>query len=85
MYTTIDLPELVKEAQTDNKESLARVIEAFRPKLQASLYQTSVQEREDLTQELSVKLIEAIQHYNLESTPGFYDFLNQIEGRDRRS
>jgi hypothetical protein len=85
VYTTIDLPELVKEAQNKNKNSMTYIIEAFKPKLQASLHQTVVQERENLAQELSIKLIEAIQHYNLEATPGFYDFLDQIEGSSRRS
>ncbi|GED16918.1 hypothetical protein [Aneurinibacillus migulanus] len=54
VYTTIDLPKLVKEAQNKNKNSMTYIIEA-------------------------------IQHYNLEATPGFYDFLDQIEGSSRRS
>ncbi|QYY44401.1 hypothetical protein K3F53_01055 [Aneurinibacillus thermoaerophilus] len=55
-------------------------IQTFKPKLKSSLYQTSIGEREDLAQELTLKIIEAIYNYDLEATPGFFEFIEQIEG-----
>ncbi|RAP26428.1 hypothetical protein C2W64_01972 [Brevibacillus laterosporus] len=74
---------LLGEAQNRNSDAMLRFIQTFKPKLQTSLYQTSISEREDLAQELNMKIIEAIYNYDLDTIPGFFDFLDQIENKQR--
>lgn len=70
------LMELLKKAQQQDREAIETIIFKFNPKIQKSLSQTSVQNRNDLRQEVSLKMIEAINKYNLESVPGFWEFVS---------
>lgn len=71
---------LTKTAKSKNPEAVLAIIQKFSPKLKQSLYQTSQQDREDLEQDLILKMIEIIYRYNLESTPGFWEFQKMVEG-----
>lgn len=70
---------LTKKAKNRNQEAVLSIIQKFSPKIKQSLYQTSQQEREDLEQDLILKMIEVIYRYSLESTPGFWEFQQMVE------
>lgn len=72
----INLDALV-ESQNDNTSLLA-IIQYFEPKLNSCLYQTHQQHREDLRQDLLIKLITSIKKYDINSVPGFWDMKNQF-------
>jgi len=71
---------LVKQSQTDN-HSLLKVIDLFSPKIHRSLQQTSLQNREDLAQDLKIKLLVWIKNYDVETTPGFYEMIELIANK----
>ncbi len=68
---------LVKQSRTDN-HSLVKVIDLFSPKINRSLQQTTEQHREDLSQDLKIKLLVWIRNYDVENTPGFYEMIELI-------
>ncbi|HLR02373.1 MAG TPA: hypothetical protein VK111_06500 [Virgibacillus sp.] len=49
-------------------------IEQLRPKIKKSLYDTHVQERDDLEQELKLKITECIHNDVFDEAPGFWEF-----------
>lgn len=57
-----------------NNEAIEKVLKAFTPKIKKTLQQTSLQNREDLEQELHLKLIHVIKLYELEDLVGFWGF-----------
>ncbi|WP_238655565.1 helix-turn-helix domain-containing protein [Paenibacillus piscarius] len=72
-----NLMNLIKKAKQKDRAAIATIIDKFTPKIQKSLYQTNAQNRNDLRQEVNLKMIEAINKYDLESVPGFWEFVNQ--------
>ncbi|MCZ0874147.1 hypothetical protein [Peribacillus sp. AS_2] len=68
-----DLYELVSEAKS-KPHNLEPIIFLFQPKILKSLFQTKQQEREDLTQELVILIIKIINRYDVDKTPGFFEF-----------
>lgn len=61
-----------------NKDSLNKIIEMFAPKIHQSLRQTQPQNREDLSQEIKIKLLNCIQEYDVEKTPGYFEMLDLL-------
>ena len=74
---------MVKEAQEDNPEAMLTSLKRFERKILHELKQTSSEEREDLIQELHLKMIETVQNYNLEKAPGFWEFVHQEKKRNK--
>lgn len=72
MNETLDLVTLIEQSKKDN-EALLKLIQYYEPKLYKSLYQTTENNREDMKQELLVKLIVAIKKYDIDSVPGFWE------------
>ncbi|NMH70666.1 hypothetical protein HF072_17940 [Bacillus sp. RO3] len=70
------LYDLVKEAQC-NTEYETDVIQTFEPKIKKSLYLTRVENRDDLEQELKIKVIRYVRDYSLENVPGLFDLNKQ--------
>ncbi|MGD6849385.1 hypothetical protein [Rossellomorea aquimaris] len=70
------LYDLVKEAK-GNSEYETKVIRTFEPKIKKSLYLTRVENRDDLEQELKIKLIRYVRDYSLEKVPGLFDINEQ--------
>jgi len=68
---------LVQEAKYDNN-ALLTLIQFFEPKLKYCLYQTHPYLREDLHQDLLIKLISTIRKYDINTIPGFWEFKNNI-------
>ena len=71
------LYQLVKRAPRDN-EALLKIIKQFEPKIAKSLYLTSQSSRDDLSQELMLKLVESIKKYDMKHVPGFWEFRDMI-------
>lgn len=60
------LAELLVQAQHHHdQEATLHILESFTPKIKASLRQVPSDHREDLKQELYVKMIEVIQTFNI--------------------
>ena len=69
---------LVKQSRTDNR-SLEIVINLFSSKINHSLKQTDKQFREDLSQELKIKLLDYIRNYDVDNTPGYFQMLELLD------
>lgn len=67
-----ELIALVKKSKYDDK-ALLTVINYFEPIVKHCLYQTHPHFREDLRQDLLIKLINTIRKYDVNSVPGFWD------------
>lgn len=67
-----ELIDLVESSKHDD-QALLTVINFFEPKLKRCLYQTIPNNREDLRQDLLIKLINTIKQYDVDSVPGFWD------------
>lgn len=73
---------LVEEAQKNNREAMLMILKQFERKIWYELKQTKPQDRDDLSQHLYMKMIETIKTYDLEQTPGFWEFLHQYKMAD---
>ncbi len=72
------LYELVNKAKK-NDEAIEQVIEIFTPKIKKTLLQTDIQNREDLEQELRIKLMSLIRTYDLNEVMGFWEFHEMVQ------
>lgn len=66
------LYDMVKEAQDDSLYEV-NVVQSFEPKIKKSLRLTHLENREDLEQELRIKVIGYARSYSLEDVPGLFD------------
>ncbi|MGR3766210.1 hypothetical protein [Rossellomorea sp. NS-SX7] len=66
------LYDMVKEAQ-DNSRYEVNVVHTFEPKIKKSLRLTHQENREDLEQELRIKVIGYVRSYSIEDVPGLFD------------
>ncbi|ONK21639.1 hypothetical protein BLX87_20690 [Bacillus sp. VT-16-64] len=57
-----------------DEKAVEKVINLFAPKIKKTLLQTDTQNREDLEQELHLKLIHIVKRYDPEDTVGFWEF-----------
>lgn len=60
--------------EVENKD-LERILEIFRPAIKKSLINTRMQEREDLEQEISMKILEKLSYLQEIRTPDFFEFI----------
>ena len=60
--------------QNNMNEEMLIIIENFTPKIKQCLHQTSYQDREDLEQEIKLKIIEKLTTKEFENTPSFWNF-----------
>ncbi|MBU8576504.1 MULTISPECIES: sigma-O factor regulator RsoA [Bacillus] len=64
----------VNEEKMTNGE-MEELIETFTPMIKKKLQNTAYQEREDLEQELYIKLIEKVDRLIYQEGPGFWEFI----------
>ncbi|PCK22469.1 hypothetical protein CEY02_04115 [Bacillus pumilus] len=64
----------VNEDKITNGE-MEKIIETFTPMIKKKLQNTAYQEREDLEQELYIKLIEKVDWLIYQEVPGFWEFI----------
>lgn len=67
---------LVSQSKHDN-DALLKIIHLFTPKIESVLRHTKDQNREDLSQELKLKLISTIKNYEVDNIPGFFDIIEE--------
>ncbi|WP_375335792.1 hypothetical protein [Bacillus sp. WMMC1349] len=60
-----------------NELTYDEVIDKFLPKIKKSLKNTSIQEREDLEQEIKIKIFEKLKVLTEIKAPGFFEFLDK--------
>ncbi|MGA9286973.1 MAG: helix-turn-helix domain-containing protein [Anaerobacillus sp.] len=70
----------LQQVKQDEKEELSHIIAQFEKKIEAELRQTSPQYRDDLRQELFMKIIEAVEKYNVEDVPNLQEFIDRQKG-----
>lgn len=58
-----------------NEDTLT-IIENFIPKIKQCLHNTDFQEREDLEQEIKLKIIEKLATVEFQNAPSFWDFFS---------
>ncbi|MED4140176.1 helix-turn-helix domain-containing protein [Priestia megaterium] len=63
----------------NNNEIYEEVLQMFEPKIKKSLLNTHFQEREDLEQEIKIKIYEKIDVLTEMYVPGFFEFIKQEE------
>jgi len=59
----------------DIDEDIMEVIKEFTPKIKKSLFNTSYQSREDLEQEIKLKIIEKMRTIHFEDPPSFWSLV----------
>jgi predicted component of type VI protein secretion system len=74
------LYQLVNKAKEDSK-AIETIIDMFTPKIKKTLLQTDFQNREDLEQELQLKLVTLIRMYDLEEVMGFWEFHKMVKSK----
>ncbi|MCA1055031.1 hypothetical protein LCM10_08540 [Rossellomorea aquimaris] len=72
------LYDMVKEAQ-HNAQYEVNVVRTFEPKIKKSLRLTQLENRDDLEQELKIKLIGYVRDYSLQDVPGLFDLIKENE------
>lgn len=57
---------------------IEEILKEMEPKIKKSLYNTSMQEREDLEQEIRLSIIEIMEKNPFSYTPGFWELAKQL-------
>ncbi|RNA67662.1 helix-turn-helix domain-containing protein [Alteribacter keqinensis] len=70
---------LIERSQKGDEESTLKIIGKIEPKIRKSLYQTDVQERENLEQELRIKTMKVVQSFDTQKVPGFWEWLDEAK------
>ncbi|MDQ0300311.1 hypothetical protein J2S78_002758 [Salibacterium salarium] len=65
-----------RDDKTLEEEDVNRVLETVKPKIKKSLNNTTPQDRDDLEQELALKIIEKKETMDFSDVPGFWEFIN---------
>ncbi|MEJ3719941.1 helix-turn-helix domain-containing protein [Paenibacillus polymyxa] len=60
-----ELYDLLNQAKSNNQTAVLEIIEKFEPKIKKSLQQTTIQNQEDLRQELVTKFIEVLYSFDI--------------------
>ncbi|GAA0359169.1 helix-turn-helix domain-containing protein [Bacillus horti] len=71
------LYNFILQAIEKDIDASMHLIKQFEPKVNQSLRKTPYQERDDLRQELQLKLLEAIYQFKIQDVPGFFDYVKQ--------
>jgi hypothetical protein len=69
----------MKLAKQKDSGAAVCILEQFEPKVRQSLRRTAHQEREDLKQELRLKLLDVMIQFDTDNVPGFFDYVDQMQ------
>ena len=72
---------LLQQAKQNEDEALKLIFSQFEKKIEAELRQTPYEYRDDLRQELYVKILEAVEKYSIEEVPNFEQFIEEKKGK----
>lgn len=64
---------------TELQQKISEFITLMEPKIKKSLYNTTFQDREDLAQEVKIKIIEYLSKQMTEETIGFWEFKSKFD------
>lgn len=78
-----ELYEWMMLAKQKEPEAILRILNQFEPKLKQSLFKTTLQEREDLKQELQIKLIKAMEQFDTTGIPGFFEYIKEKKDQEK--
>jgi hypothetical protein len=67
----------------DKKSVTAEVIEMLKPAIRKAIIQAPIEHRDDLEQELYLKIVKKISEENIEELPGFFEIL-EAKGKPRK-
>ncbi|MCA0988932.1 helix-turn-helix domain-containing protein [Guptibacillus algicola] len=73
------LYNLLQRAKKQDEEAISLILQTFEKKIEAELRQTSYAERDDLRQDLYMKVYEAIEKYKIDDVPDFEEFVINLE------
>ncbi|MFT8320311.1 MAG: helix-turn-helix domain-containing protein [Bacillus sp. (in: firmicutes)] len=73
------LYSLVKQSKTDG-QAMEEVLQLFEPKMKKAAANTTFHEREDLSQELKLFVINCLYMYDVNNVPGFWEFKDKLNG-----
>lgn len=77
------LYDLTKKSKSDITV-VPQIIELFEPKIKKSILLTNYRERDELYQELKLKLVDVILNYDIDSTPGFWEMKKNFRKKDKK-
>jgi hypothetical protein len=77
------LYHLVQRAKTHDSESTQEIIHRFNPKIKQTSRFTKNFEREDLEQELRIRIVKAVDKFKTDETPGFREFVSHLSDQQR--
>ncbi|MDA2384047.1 hypothetical protein PDN41_20255 [Bacillus cereus] len=72
----------IKSDTLINTENFEVMVELFQPKIQQCIKHTPLREREDLEQELKLKIYEKINLMHNFSAPGFFEFIETVKKKN---
>ncbi|GGJ97154.1 hypothetical protein GCM10007063_19460 [Lentibacillus kapialis] len=73
---------LVQHAKTNDSESTKEIIHRFDPKIKQTSRFTGNFEREDLEQELRIRIVKAVDKFKTDDTPGFREFISDLSEKN---
>lgn len=76
--TDYDLLALVEKAKTDDREAMAQIIQMFDPSIKKMCSKSHPNERNDLRQHLTEKIINAVLNYDLSIVPNHTDIIKHL-------
>ncbi|MDQ0482265.1 helix-turn-helix domain-containing protein [Guptibacillus hwajinpoensis] len=79
--TNARLYTLLQQAKQNEDKALELIFNQFEKKIEAELRQTPYEYRDDLRQELYVKILEAVEKYSIEEVPNFEQFIEGKKGK----
>ncbi|MFU7590326.1 helix-turn-helix domain-containing protein [Priestia sp. RMT2NF4] len=71
------LYELVNKVKSGDEEASRRLLKKLEPKLNKAVQNFSLHEREDVKQDLKIKILSAVKTFDFSQTPGLWEFLHQ--------
>ncbi|MBE9916353.1 helix-turn-helix domain-containing protein [Paenibacillus donghaensis] len=78
-----ELFDLVSQAKNGDKAAIESIIQLFQPAIQKACRRTKPQERRDLEQHMSEKIIRAVYSYDIDSIPDYSRFVKVLSDSDR--
>lgn len=73
-----ELYQITQQAKQQDPEAMKEILHLFEPKIKKTSRFVHPSNREDLEQELKIQLVKAVDRFDAESTPNFWEFLDQL-------
>ncbi|MGG0794616.1 helix-turn-helix domain-containing protein [Brevibacillus laterosporus] len=76
------LIELIKKAKQHDTEAMIKICEKFEPKIRKEIAKAPNHLKEDLRQEITKNIIEAVYRYDMKNIPDLFRYINSNEKKD---